>query len=164
MQYIKRQAMRLVIQWFHFIFQQQLSQKFSRLQDLSDISDGFSLCALIALYCPEKLNWSEIAGIAGNVSDATTDNNSNNQSMADSLYNIQLVQRFCRDSLPFNFCHLSIEDVVYLHDSIRSNMICFLADLFNGFEVRPVSNFIQRPGMKKERVIQVPDPGTLYLI
>ena len=147
-----------------FYFQHQLSQKFSRLQDLSDISDGFALCALIALYCPEKLNWSEIAGIAGDVSDASTDNNSNNQSMADSLYNIQLVQRFCRDSLPFNFCHLSIEDVVYLHDSIRTNIMCFLADLFNGFEIRPVSNFIQRPGMKKERVIQVPDPGTLYLI
>ena len=80
--------------------------------------------------------------------------------MADSLYNIQLVQRFCRDSLPFNFCHLSIEDVVYTHDSIRANIVCFLADLFNSFEVRPVSNFVQRPGMKKERVIQVPDPGT----
>jgi calmodulin-regulated spectrin-associated protein len=118
----------------------------------------FALCALIALYCPDKLNWSEIAGIAGNVSETSTDNNSNNQSMADSLYNIQLVQRFCRDSLPFNFCHLSIEDVVYLHDSIRSNMTCFLADLFTGLEIRPVCSFVQRPGIKKERVIQVPDP------
>ena len=137
-----------------------MSQKFSQLQDLSDVSDGFALCSLIALYCPEKLNWSEIAGIAGTTSEAT-DNNSNNQSMADSLYNIQLVQRFCRDSLPFNVCHLSIEDVVYVHDSIRSNITCFLADLFHGFEVRPVSNFVQRPGIKKERVIQVPDPGML---
>ena len=117
------------------------------------------MCAVIALYCPEKLSWSEIAGIAGNVSEPSTDNNSNNQSMADSLYNIQLVQRFSRDSLPFNFCHLSIEDVVYLHDSIRSNMTCFLADLFTGLEVRPVASFVQRPGIKKERVIQVPDPG-----
>ena len=49
---------------------------------------------------------------------------------------------------------------MYTHDSIRANIVCFLADLFNSFEVRPVSNFVQRPGMKKERVIQVPDPGT----
>ena len=111
------------------------------------------------MYCPDKLNWSEIAGIAGDNSELSTDNNSNNQRMADSLYNIQLVQRFCRDALPFNFCHLSIEDVVYLHDSIRSNMVCFLADLFSGFEVRPVTTFIQRPGMKRERIINVPDPG-----
>ena len=146
----------------NFSFQQQLSQKFSRLRDLSDVSDGFALCALIALYCPEKLNWSEIAGIAGDNSESSTDNNSNNQSMADSLYNIQLVQRFCRDALPFNFCHLSIEDVVYLHDSIRTNMVCFLADLFSGLEVRPVTTFIQRPGIKRERIINVPDPGMKY--
>ena len=124
------------------------------MQDVSDLADGMGICALVALYCPEKLNWSEIAGIAGNVSAAApTDNHSNNQSMADSLYNIQLVQRFCRDSLPFNFCHLSIEDVVYLHESIKLNITCFLADLFTGLEVRPVSSFVQRPGVKKERVI-----------
>ena len=39
--------------------------------------------------------------------------------MSDSLYNIQLVQKFCREALPFNICHLTIEDMVYLHESIR---------------------------------------------
>ena len=140
-----------------------MAAKFLPIQELSDLSAGFGLCALIALYCPEKLNWSEIAGITGNVTESSTDDNSNNQSMADSLYNIQLVQRFCRESLPFNICHLSIEDVVYLHESIRINITCFLADLFNGLEVRPVASFVQRPGIKKERVIQVPDPGMFIL-
>merc|ERR1711983_270089 len=83
--------------------------------------------------------------------------------MADSLYNIQLLQRFCKDSLPFNVCHLSIEDIVYMHDSIRLNVLAFLTDLFVGLEVKPVLRSIQLPGVKKDRIIEVPDPGEKLL-
>ena len=83
---------------------------------MSDLSDGTSLAVLIAAYCPEHLSWSEIASLArtAGAADATIET-----TMADSLYNIQLVQKFCREALPFNVCHLTIEDMVYLHESIR---------------------------------------------
>ena len=100
----------------------------------------------MSLYCPDGLPCSSIA-----LGDPPT--------MADSLYNIQLLQRFCKDCLPFNFCHLTIEDLVYLHDSIRQNVLCFLTDLYVGLEAKPVIRSIQLPGVKKDRIIDIPDPG-----
>jgi len=70
-------------------------------------------------------------------------------------------QRFCRDILPFNFCHLSLEDLVYTHESVKSNILCFLADLFSGLELRPAVRSVQLPGVKRDQVIEVPDPGIL---
>ena len=116
------------------------------------MSNGVGFASLLALYCPDEFPWSDIAGVSAGANVAP--------SMSDSLYNLQLVQRFCRDALPFNFCHLSLEDVVYMHESIRANVLCFLADLFAGLEVRPVIRAIQLPGVKKDQVIEVPDPGT----
>ena len=120
--------------------------KFPRVGDVSDLSDGLGVAALVSLYCPDHLDWSEIAGTSssGSFSDAGS-----TSSMADSLFNIQLVQRFCRDVLPFNVCHLTVEDMVYLHESIRLNMVLFLADLYYSLEFRPVGLFVQRPGVKK---------------
>ena len=46
-----------------------------------------------------------------------------------------------------------------MHESVRVNVLCFLADLFAGLEVRPVIRAIQLPGVKKDQVIEVPDPG-----
>ena len=121
---------------------------------MSDLSNGVGFASLLALYCPDEFPWSDIAGVSSGTNVAP--------SMSDSLYNLQLVQRFCRDALPFNFCHLSLEDVVYMHESIRVNVLCFLADLFSGLEVRPVIRAIQLPGVKKDQVIEVPDPGTIF--
>ena len=125
--------------------------KFSKVIELSELSNGVGFAVLLSLYCPDELPWSDIAGVA--------DGASGTPSMSDSLYNLQLVQRFCRDTLPFNFCHLSLEDFVYMHESVRVNVLCFLADLFAGLEVRPVIRAIQLPGVKKDQVIEVPDPG-----
>ena len=121
--------------------------KFPKVNDLSDLTDGVAIASVMSLYCSEGLPWSSVA-----LGDPP--------SMADSLYNIQLLQRFCKDSLPFNVCHLSIEDIVYMHDSIRQNVLCFLTDLYVGLEVRPVIKSDQlKPGVKKDRIIEVPDPG-----
>ena len=133
-----------------FIFQSEVQAKFPKVNDLSDLTDGVAITSVMALYCPEDLPWSSIA-----LGDPP--------SMADSLYNIQLLQRFCKDSLPFNVCHLSIEDIVYMHDSIRLNVLAFLTDLFVGLEVKPVLRSIQLPGVKKDRIIEVPDPGEKLL-
>ena len=74
---------------------------------------------------------------------------------------MQLVQRFCSGVLPFNCCHLSIEDFVYLHDSVRQNLVCFVSDLFGVLELEPFKASAQLPGVERTKVIEVPDPGEL---
>ena len=118
--------------------------KLTKLQDLSDFSDGVGMTSVIAFYCPDELMWSEIA-----VGDPP--------SMSDSLCNIQLFQRFCQDALPFNLCYLSMEDIFYLHSSIKMVLQCLLADLFTVMEVSPVK-CVSLPGAKKDHIIEVPDP------
>uniref|UniRef100_A0A0K2TD84 Patronin n=1 Tax=Lepeophtheirus salmonis TaxID=72036 RepID=A0A0K2TD84_LEPSM len=117
---------------------------FTQIKEISDLSDGIGLAGVLAHYCPDELMWREIA--LGSP-----------PSMADSLYNIQLVHRFCKESLNFNICHLSIEDIVYMHDSIKLNIISFLADLFNNLEVKTRS-VVRLTGINKNNVIEVPDP------
>ncbi len=71
-----------------------------------------------------------------------------------------MFQRFCSSALPFDFCHPSIEDLVYMHPSAKPTAACLLADLFVALEERPFSeDKVQRPGVKKSQVIEVPDPG-----
>ena len=121
--------------------------KLTKCQDLSDFSDGVGLTTVIAFYCPDELLWSEIS-----VGDPP--------SMSDSLCNIQLFQRFCVDALPFNICYLSMEDIFYLHSSIKLVLQCLLADLFSVLETRPVK-CVDLPGLVKEKIIEVPDPDRL---
>lgn len=120
---------------------------------MADLSDGVALSAAAALYRSADLNWTELA-----LGDPP--------SMADSLYNIQILQRFCTSSLPFNICHVTIEDVVYLHDSIKANVLSLAADLFDVLEARPQllrgSGDVLLPGMTRNKIIEVPDPGTFH--
>ena len=39
-------------------------------------------------------------------------------SLADSLYNLQLVQEFCKNNLN-HCCHFTLEDMLYAHASIK---------------------------------------------
>ena len=49
---------------------------------------------------------------------------------------------------------------MYLHPSIKQNVGCLLADLYVALEARPFSkDKVRRPGVKKNQVIEVPDPG-----
>ncbi|CAL8144364.1 unnamed protein product [Orchesella dallaii] len=98
-------------------------------QDLTDLADGVGLCSLLAFYCQEELALSEIS----------VPNPGEPLSVSDSLWNLQLVHRVCRDSLPYNVCHFTFEDVLYLHESMKQNMLNFLADLFNQLELHPAS-------------------------
>ncbi len=45
-------------------------------------------------------------------------------------YIFRLVQHFCQHVSGLDLWHLSGEDLVYLHSSIRQNVACLLADLF----------------------------------
>ncbi|XP_029930430.1 calmodulin-regulated spectrin-associated protein 2 isoform X2 [Myripristis murdjan] len=88
---------------------------------LKDNTDGCALTALLHFYCPKAFRLEDICL-------------KETMSLADSLYNLQLVQDFCRDSLN-HCCHFSLEDMLYAHASIKSNYLVFMAELFWWFEV-----------------------------
>lgn len=131
----------------HVQSQEQELPVFPRIQDLSDLSDGIGLAALIAFYCPQELQWGDIA-----VADPP--------SIADSIYNIGLVIKFCQESLPYNPCLLTKEDIVYMHSSIKQNVLAFVAELFFLLELEPVS-CVSLPGTKRtsSKFIQLTSPA-----
>uniref|UniRef100_A0A3Q1IFR0 Calmodulin regulated spectrin-associated protein family, member 2b n=1 Tax=Anabas testudineus TaxID=64144 RepID=A0A3Q1IFR0_ANATE len=88
---------------------------------LKDNTDGCALTALLHLYCPQAVRLEDICL-------------KETMSLADSLYNLQLVQEFCRNNLN-HCCHFSLEDMLYSHASIKSNYLVFMAELFWWFEV-----------------------------
>ncbi|XP_035221718.1 patronin-like, partial [Stegodyphus dumicola] len=106
-------------------------------QDLGDLSDGCCLSALLSLYCPRYFKWQDIL-----LHDPI--------SLADSVHNLQLVQKFCQEHLPQDIYCLSLEDIVYMHPSIVPNVLAFIADLMYIFEIRPPKH-ICRPGARIER-------------
>ncbi|KAM6948495.1 calmodulin-regulated spectrin-associated protein 2 [Aplochiton taeniatus] len=88
---------------------------------LKDNTDGCALAALVHYYCPQAVRLEDICL-------------KETMSLADSLYNLQLVQEFCGDSLN-HCCHFSLEDMLYAHASVKSNYLVFMAELFWWFEV-----------------------------
>ena len=111
------------------------------LEYLWDLSDGRALASLLSLYCPEELCWKEICM-------------NEPMSMADSIYNLQLVQLFCQQKLPCDIFFLGVEDFFYCHRIIRPNVLAFVADLLYHFEIRP-AECVKRP---------VDNPDDQYLI
>ncbi|KAK6311088.1 hypothetical protein J4Q44_G00191430 [Coregonus suidteri] len=88
---------------------------------LKDNTDGCALSVLLHFYCTTSVRLEDICL-------------KETMSLADSLYNLQLVQEFCRDNLN-HCCHFSLEDMLYAHSSIKSNYLVFMAELFWWFEV-----------------------------
>ncbi|XP_061776177.1 calmodulin-regulated spectrin-associated protein 2 isoform X1 [Nerophis ophidion] len=88
---------------------------------LKDNTDGCALAALLHFYCPQTVRLEDVCL-------------KETMSLADSLYNLQLVQEFCRSNLN-RCCHFSLEDMLYAHASIKSNYLVFLAELFWWFQV-----------------------------
>ncbi|TSY27766.1 Calmodulin-regulated spectrin-associated protein 2 [Bagarius yarrelli] len=88
---------------------------------LKDNTDGCALATLLHFYCPNLVPFEDICV-------KTT------MSLADSLYNLQLIQDFCRKNLN-NCCHFTLEDLLYASSSIKSNYLVFMAELFWWFEV-----------------------------
>ncbi|KAI4809328.1 hypothetical protein KUCAC02_018220 [Chaenocephalus aceratus] len=72
---------------------------------LKDNTDGCALTALLHFYCPQAIRLEDICL-------------KETMSLADSLYNLQLVQEFCRNNLN-HCCHFSLEDMLYAHASIK---------------------------------------------
>uniref|UniRef100_A0A3Q3A206 Calmodulin regulated spectrin-associated protein family, member 2a n=1 Tax=Kryptolebias marmoratus TaxID=37003 RepID=A0A3Q3A206_KRYMA len=88
---------------------------------LKDSTDGSALGALLHFYCPQVLPLDEICL-------------KENMTLADRLYNLQLIQDFCKDNLN-SCCHFSLEDMLYASSAIKSNYLVFMAELFWWFEV-----------------------------
>ncbi|XP_057664944.1 patronin isoform X8 [Diorhabda carinulata] len=109
--------------------------EFPKLRELKDLCDGVGLAALIAYYCPDELNWTDIRI-------------SHVPSVQDSIYNLQLVQDFCCRCLSASIFHLMPEDVTYMRESMKQNLLVFIADLFNVMEINP-AKCVRYPGMDK---------------
>ncbi|XP_056912225.1 calmodulin-regulated spectrin-associated protein 2 isoform X3 [Takifugu flavidus] len=88
---------------------------------LKDNTDGCALTTLLHFYCSTVIRLEDICL-------------KETMSLADSLYNLQLVQEFCKNNLN-HCCHFTLEDMLYAHASIKSNYLVFMAELFWWFEV-----------------------------
>lgn len=108
---------------------------------LKDNTDGCALTALLHFYCPQAISLEDIC-----LKEA--------MSLADSLYNLQLVQDFCTNNLN-HCCHFSLEDMLYAHASVKSNYLVFMAELFWWFEVVKPS-FVQPRVFDPNACEQVP--------
>ncbi|KAI5743464.1 hypothetical protein M8J77_018510 [Diaphorina citri] len=94
------------------------------IKDLHELSDGVGLAALVSFYCPEDLPHSQIV-----ISKVPT--------VSDCVKNLMLVYNFCVKCLPHPIFHMMPEDVRFMRGSMRSNLVVFLADLFNLLEIHP---------------------------
>ncbi|XP_029284935.1 calmodulin-regulated spectrin-associated protein 2a isoform X2 [Cottoperca gobio] len=88
---------------------------------LKDSTDGSPLCALLHFYCPQLLSLDDVCL-------------KENMTLADRLYNLQLIQDFCKDNLN-SCCHFCLEDMLYASSTIKNNYLVFMAELFQWFEV-----------------------------
>uniref|UniRef100_A0A8C7BGJ6 Calmodulin regulated spectrin associated protein family member 3 n=1 Tax=Neovison vison TaxID=452646 RepID=A0A8C7BGJ6_NEOVI len=94
---------------------------FPNVTTLQDLASGAALAATIHCYCPQLLRLEEVC-----LKDP--------MSVADSLYNLQLVQDFCASRLPRG-CPLSLEDLLYVPPPLKVNLVVLLAEMFMCFEV-----------------------------
>uniref|UniRef100_A0AAQ4R3R8 Calmodulin regulated spectrin-associated protein 1a n=1 Tax=Gasterosteus aculeatus aculeatus TaxID=481459 RepID=A0AAQ4R3R8_GASAC len=126
-------------------------QHFPLLDDLlKDVCDGTALLAVIHFYCPELIRLEDIC-----LKDVP--------SIADSMYNIQLLQEFSHEYL--NKCfYLKPEDLLYSPRVLKNNIMVFIAELFWWFEiVKP--DFVQPRDLHEIRdginLIYISKPGSL---
>nr|XP_015222267.1 PREDICTED: calmodulin-regulated spectrin-associated protein 1 isoform X3 [Lepisosteus oculatus] len=95
---------------------------FPLLEDLmKDVCDGAALLAVIHYYCPELMKLEDIC-----LKEVT--------SIADSLYNIQLLKEFANEYLNRGF-YLTTEDMLYAPLVLKHNVMVFIAELFWWFEI-----------------------------
>ncbi|XP_059214073.1 calmodulin-regulated spectrin-associated protein 1a [Centropristis striata] len=116
-------------------------QHFPLLDDLlKDVSDGTALLAVIHFYCPELIRLEDIC-----LKEVP--------SIADSMYNIQLLQEFSNEYL--NKCfYLKPEDMLYSPPVLKNNVMVFIAELFWWFEsVKP--DFVQPRDLHEIRDVRL---------
>ncbi|XP_028269590.1 calmodulin-regulated spectrin-associated protein 1-B isoform X2 [Parambassis ranga] len=102
---------------------------FPLLEDLMrDVCDGAALLTVVHYYCPDHMKLEDIC-----LKEVP--------SIADSLYNIQLLREFASEYLNKSF-YLTTEDMLYSPLVLKHNVMVFIAELFWWFEtVKP--EFVQ---------------------
>ncbi|AWP19090.1 putative calmodulin-regulated spectrin-associated protein 3 [Scophthalmus maximus] len=95
---------------------------FPVVNEVSDLSSGCAVAAVIHYYCPGLLRLEDVC-----MKDCL--------SVADSLYNLQFIREFCDNCLK-GCCHLALEDMLYTPQELQSNLLSFLAELLSWFEVQ----------------------------
>ncbi|TKS84786.1 Calmodulin-regulated spectrin-associated protein 1-B [Collichthys lucidus] len=116
-------------------------QHFPLLDDLvKDVCDGTALLAVIHFYCPELIRLDDIC-----LKEVP--------SIADSVYNIQLLHEFSNEYL--NKCfYLKPEDMLYSPPVLKNNVMVFIAELFWWFEtVKP--EFVQPRDLQEIRDVRL---------
>uniref|UniRef100_A0A7N6B9X9 Calmodulin regulated spectrin-associated protein 1a n=1 Tax=Anabas testudineus TaxID=64144 RepID=A0A7N6B9X9_ANATE len=95
---------------------------------MRDVCDGAALLAVVHYYCPDLMKLEDIC-----LKEVP--------SIADSLYNIQLLREFANEYLNKSF-YLTTEDMLYSPLVLKHNVMVFIAELFWWFEtVKP--EFVQ---------------------
>uniref|UniRef100_W8AY32 Short spindle protein 4 n=1 Tax=Ceratitis capitata TaxID=7213 RepID=W8AY32_CERCA len=103
------------------------------VHDYQSLCDGVCLALFISYYCPKALPWTLVRI---NYLPA----------VEDSIHNVSLVSNFCQKHLPYNVFHMNPEDVTYMRNSMKLNLVVLLADLFLLFEIHP-AKCVCYPGM-----------------
>ncbi|KAM9314968.1 calmodulin-regulated spectrin-associated protein 3-like [Pholidichthys leucotaenia] len=102
--------------------QSKLTPTFPLVSAVKDLSNGCAIAAVLHYYCPSLLPLEEVC-----LKDT--------MSVADSLYNLQLIREFCESSLQ-SCCPLAAEDLLYAPPALHLNIMSFIADLLEWFEVK----------------------------
>ncbi|KAJ8384654.1 hypothetical protein AAFF_G00199860 [Aldrovandia affinis] len=93
---------------------------FPLVTGVKDLSNGCAVAAVIHFYCPDLLRLEDVC-----LKDT--------MSVADSLYNLQLIRDFCASCLK-SCCPLLLEDLLYTPPGLRVNILSFMAELLEWFE------------------------------
>ncbi|XP_029364503.1 calmodulin-regulated spectrin-associated protein 3 isoform X2 [Echeneis naucrates] len=95
---------------------------FPVVNEVKHLSSGCAIAAVIHYYCPGLLRLEDVCM-------------KDSMSVADSLYNLQVIREFC-DSCLKSCCYLALEDMLYTPQELQLNLMSFLAELLSWFEVR----------------------------
>ncbi|XP_042559486.1 calmodulin-regulated spectrin-associated protein 3 isoform X2 [Clupea harengus] len=101
--------------------QSKQTPTFPFVSELKDLSNGCAIATVLHFYCPTLLRLEDVC-----LKDT--------MSVADSLYNLQLIRNFCESWLK-GCCPLVLEDLLYTPQTLKLNIMCFMAELLKWFEV-----------------------------
>ncbi|XP_016131401.1 calmodulin-regulated spectrin-associated protein 3-like isoform X1 [Sinocyclocheilus grahami] len=101
--------------------QSKIKPYFPVVNEVKDLSNGCAIAAVIHHYCPGLLRLEDVCM-------------KDSMSVADSLYNLQLIREFC-DSCLKSCYPLALEDMLYSPAELKTNILNFLAELLYWFEV-----------------------------
>ncbi|KAM4751266.1 calmodulin-regulated spectrin-associated protein 3-like isoform 2-T2 [Anableps anableps] len=102
--------------------QSKLTPTFPLVSAVKDLSNGCAIAAVMHYYCPSLLPLEDVC-----LKDT--------MSVADSVYNLQLIKEFCESNLQ-SCCPLAVEDLLYAPQALHLNMMSFIAELLEWFEVK----------------------------